>query len=422
MSSAANTSRRPCPAAGTRTAGRRGGTHPHGADRNRQSRRYPCPLPRRTVAARLHRRHRRRSTALRAAPTRPPAAQPEPSRHNFSDLEKRFGTQWVVWVGGVALALGGIFLVRYSIEQGLFGPGLRIIRGAVLALVLVGLGELARRKENHRPASTQMPRAHIPSILTAAGTTVAYADVWAAYALYEFLSPAHGLRAARLVALATLAAALMHGPALGGLGLVGAYVTPLLVSHRAAELLGALRLSRGRDRRRLCARALPDVALARDHRGRVLDALDVCRHRRSASADRCRRMPSTSLVGFALAAAFIVAGLALRPARRARQGRGRCRSGVLAGYLFGAFVLVDADAPHANTGAVDAVRARRRRRGDRLAQRSRDRWRCRSRRRSRSLVIVHWAVNFSFEHAVRCRPARSPARRRSGRSPAAASI
>ena len=37
-------------------------------------------------------------------------AQPEPSRPNFSDLEKRFGTQWVVWVGGVALALGGLCL------------------------------------------------------------------------------------------------------------------------------------------------------------------------------------------------------------------------------------------------------------------------------------------------------------------------
>src|SRR6185312_12036966 len=44
-----------------------------------------------------------------------------------------------------------------------------------------------------------------------------------------------GLRALRLplrgiVALATLAAALLHGPALAGIGLVGAYVTPLLVS------------------------------------------------------------------------------------------------------------------------------------------------------------------------------------------------
>lgn len=33
-------------------------------------------------------------------------------------FEERFGTRWVVWVGGIALALGGIFLVRYTIQQG----------------------------------------------------------------------------------------------------------------------------------------------------------------------------------------------------------------------------------------------------------------------------------------------------------------
>ena len=48
-------------------------------------------------------------------------------------FEERFGTRWTVWVGGIALALGGIFLVRYSIEQGLIGPGLRIVFGALLA-------------------------------------------------------------------------------------------------------------------------------------------------------------------------------------------------------------------------------------------------------------------------------------------------
>ena len=48
-------------------------------------------------------------------------------------FEERFGTQWTVWVGGIALAFGGFFLVRYSIEQGYFGPGMRIFLGALLA-------------------------------------------------------------------------------------------------------------------------------------------------------------------------------------------------------------------------------------------------------------------------------------------------
>ncbi len=45
-------------------------------------------------------------------------------------IEERFGTQWVVWVGGIALTLGGFFLLRYSIEQGWFGPGARVLLAA----------------------------------------------------------------------------------------------------------------------------------------------------------------------------------------------------------------------------------------------------------------------------------------------------
>jgi uncharacterized membrane protein len=159
-----------------------------------------------------------------AAPAAPsPPAQPEIS------LEERFGTQWVVWVGGVAIALSGFFMVRYSIEQGYFGPGMRVFLGALLALALIAAGEWTRRKEN-LTGIAGIAKANIPSILTAAGTTIAYADVWAAYGLYDFIGAATAFVLLGLVALATLAAALLHGPALAGLGLVGAYVTPLIVA------------------------------------------------------------------------------------------------------------------------------------------------------------------------------------------------
>ena len=59
-------------------------------------------------------------------PRAPAAPAPAPERPS---LEERFGTRWVIWVGGLALALGGIFLVRYSIEQGWIGPGVRIALG-----------------------------------------------------------------------------------------------------------------------------------------------------------------------------------------------------------------------------------------------------------------------------------------------------
>jgi uncharacterized membrane protein len=161
-------------------------------------------------------------------PPAAPAAASAPAAPSMS-FEERLGTQWAVWVGGIAVALGGVFLVRYSIEQGLLGPGVRVALGALLAVALIVAGEWARRTERLAGISG-LPTAHIPSILTAAGTMVAFADVYAAYALYDFLAPGTAFILLGLVALATLAAALLHGPALAGLGLVGAYVTPALVS------------------------------------------------------------------------------------------------------------------------------------------------------------------------------------------------
>ncbi len=152
-----------------------------------------------------------------AAPETPAPGRAEPA----ITFEERFGTRWVVWVGGLALALGGFFLVRYSIEQDLIGPGVRIFLGALLAAALIGGGEWTRRKERIS-GFAGLPTANIPSILTAAGTAVAYATVYAAYALYGFVDAALAFVLLGVVALATLAAALLHGPALAALGLVGA--------------------------------------------------------------------------------------------------------------------------------------------------------------------------------------------------------
>jgi uncharacterized membrane protein len=154
-------------------------------------------------------------------PPMPPAAEP--------GFEERIGTRWVVWIGGLTLALGGFFLVRYSIDAGLLGPGVRTMLGGLFALALLGAGEWTRRQESIAEIDA-LPIANIPAILTAAGTAVAFATVYAAYALYDFLAPATAFVLLGMVALGTLAAALLHGPALAGLGVAAAFVTPILVS------------------------------------------------------------------------------------------------------------------------------------------------------------------------------------------------
>jgi uncharacterized membrane protein len=244
------------------------------------------------------------------APVAAPAAAPEPAAPSAT-LEERFGTQWVVWIGGLALALGAIFLVRYTIEQGLLGPGVRIFLAAVFAGLLIAAGEWARRNEIATGIAA-IPSRHIPSVLTAAGTVAAYATVYAAFELYHFLSPAAAFILLGLVALATLAAALLHGPALAGLGVAAAFITPLLVStdqpsywalyaylfvvNAAAFALARIRLWRW----------LAITAV-------VLGALWTLPGVTDAGVDALGAHLFHVTAGFALAAALIVSGLLYGP-------------------------------------------------------------------------------------------------------------
>lgn len=265
--------------------------------------------------------------------TVPPTAEPPPG----PSLEERFGTRWVVWVGGLALALGGFFLVKYSIEAGLLGPGVRVFLGALLAAGLVAAGEWLRRKES-ASGFVGVPAANIPSILTAAGTAVAYATVWAAYELYGFLSPGMAFVLLGAVALATLAAALLHGPWVAALGLVGGYLTPILVStekpnfwalyvYLAVVSASSFVLARYRLWRWL---AFTAVAFGFFWMLPEVDSLQT---------DKLTAHAFHATAGFALVAALIVSGLFYGPS--AEPGKIDWVSSIsIAAYLLAALILV----------------------------------------------------------------------------------
>jgi uncharacterized membrane protein len=169
-----------------------------------------------------------------------PTAEPEraavPGRAvpAAASLEERLGTRWAVWIGGAALALGGVLLVRYSMEQGFFGPAMRVALASVFSLVLVAGGEWFRRAERASPVEA-IPAAHIPGILTAAGTIIAFGTAYAAHALYQFIGPAAAFVVLGAIGVAAMFAAALHGPALAGLGLAGALVVPLLITSQQPD-------------------------------------------------------------------------------------------------------------------------------------------------------------------------------------------
>lgn len=155
-----------------------------------------------------------------------------PAQESKPDIETALGSRWAVWVGGLALALGGAFLVRYTIEAGLLGPMARLALGALFGIALIVGGEFIGRTGFVVKAAGDNS-AYLPAILTAVGAFTLFAVVYAAHGIYGFVGPATAFALLAIVALATMAAALVHGQALAGVGLVGAYATPLLVSSNA---------------------------------------------------------------------------------------------------------------------------------------------------------------------------------------------
>jgi uncharacterized membrane protein len=157
----------------------------------------------------------------------PPLLAQRPRR----SLEEALGAHWAVYVGGVALALGGLLL-------GWFGPGARVALGLLFAFTLVAAGEVLRRREKTAevmafaagvPANSTLT----PAVLTAAGTVAGFGAIYAAHALYHFIGPAIAFAALGTAGLAAMLSAALHGPALAGIGLAGALATPLLVQSDA---------------------------------------------------------------------------------------------------------------------------------------------------------------------------------------------
>jgi uncharacterized membrane protein len=281
------------------------------------------------------------ATATSALP--PPSAQPlaEPG------FEERLGTRWVVWIGGLTLALGGFFLVRYSIEAGLLGPGVRTTLGGLFALALLGAGEWTRRQQSIADIEA-LPIANIPAILTAAGTAVAFATVYAAYALYDFLAPATAFILLGLVALGTLAAALLHGPALAGLGIAAAFVTPVLVSsdqpdfwalyiYLAIVTAAAFALARARLWRWLAITTILFALLW------TVPCLDC-------GPSMIGPHLFHVIAGFVLAALLVVSGFAFGPSAGEEEVE-LISSGALAAYLLGAMMIVLAS-HHADSAMI----------------------------------------------------------------------
>lgn len=139
-------------------------------------------------------------------------------------FERLVAGRLLIWLGGVALVLAAVFLIRYSIEIGLVTPALRMIAAGLFGLVLLAAGEYARGAR-----FGDEPR--IAQALVGAGIAVLYATAYGSHVLYALLGAGQASAAMVAVTAAALGLSLRHGAPTAVMGLVGGFLTPLLVGN-----------------------------------------------------------------------------------------------------------------------------------------------------------------------------------------------
>jgi len=153
-------------------------------------------------------------------------------------FERLVAGRLLIWLGGVALVLAAVFLIRYSIEVGLVTPAARMIGAALFGFALLAVGEYAR-------AGRLADDPRIAQVLVGAGLAVLYATAYGSHILYGLIGTGEAAAAMVAVTAAALVLSLRHGAPTAVMGLIGGFLTPLLVGDSdsgAVPLLAYLAL------------------------------------------------------------------------------------------------------------------------------------------------------------------------------------
>ena len=155
----------------------------------------------------------------------PPRERPAPApTFTWGQASTWLAENGLAWLGGGGLALGGLLLVVYAAQRGVFTPPFRIAAAAILGLAMVAASEWIRRQ-------TRAPGGrHALAAATAAGAgaVTLYGAVWAAHVLYGLLPLPLAAVLAVAVSGGLLGLALLHGEALALLALLGALLAPAI--------------------------------------------------------------------------------------------------------------------------------------------------------------------------------------------------
>ena len=167
------------------------------------------------------------------APTPEPKPSAPPRRTRDRDMEQALASRWFVWIGGLAIAIGGLLFVKYAYDNNLIPPALQIVFGLIAGALLVAAGEFVRRKS--APGNEQ---SYVPAALSAGGIVTLFGSIYAAYALYGLIAPTTAFIGLAIVGLGALGLSRLQGPLIAALGLIGSYGTPAIIPSEAPSAWG----------------------------------------------------------------------------------------------------------------------------------------------------------------------------------------
>jgi uncharacterized membrane protein len=198
----------------------------------------PEPQPEARVAAKARRTAAVVSTdALRPpaqAAAQSPPEEPRPSPFASLNFENLVGGKLPIWVGGISLVFAGFFLVRYTIEAGLFGPGARAVTATLFAFAMIAMSELGGRLPRVGASFTADPR--VGQSLAGAGVATLYGTLYMAAEIYALIGVPTAFVLVVITTAIAFALSLRHGPPTALMGLIGGFAAPWVAGMGASNL------------------------------------------------------------------------------------------------------------------------------------------------------------------------------------------
>lgn len=148
---------------------------------------------------------------------------------NKIGIEQQLGTRLPVWIGGIAMALSGLFLIKYSIENNLISPSVRVVFGAIFGFAMLYSSKWIRNKPNFANGE------RISQSLAGSGIAVLYLASFASSRLYDLVPNFVGFMAMAAVTASALILSLKNGPAIALMGMVGGFLTPTLLNTESGN-------------------------------------------------------------------------------------------------------------------------------------------------------------------------------------------